>query len=251
LDRITRLFFEIHQDLPREGPGHFDATRRAYHSLPPLPEAPLILDMGCGPGRQSLDLHRLAPRARIVALDNHSPYLLTMQRLVRSRNPRPAVFPVCADMSRPGFRDGVFDVIWAEGSIYIMGFESGLRAWRRLMKPGGRLAVSEVAWRRPDPPPAATAFWQAGYPAIQDNDANLAAARSAGYDIVDNFLLPDHAWWDDYYRPLETRLVALRKKYDHDPELLRIIDDEQSEIDLFREYSAFYGYYFYTMVARD
>jgi SAM-dependent methyltransferase len=207
--------------------------------------------MGCGPGRQTLDLQRLAPRARIVAVDNHAPYLLSLRQQLGHRVHRPAIHPVRSDMSRPGLRRGVFDLVWAEGAIYLMGFAEGLRAWRPLLKSGGRLSVSEVAWRRPDPPPAVAEFWLTGSPAIQDNAANLAAARHAGYDILDNFLLPDQAWWEDYYHPLEARLNSLRKTHGHDPALREVIDAEQAEIDLFREYSGYYGYYFYTMAARD
>jgi hypothetical protein len=29
MDKITRFFFNIHEDLPRQGPGTFDATARA------------------------------------------------------------------------------------------------------------------------------------------------------------------------------------------------------------------------------
>lgn len=32
-----QLFFEIHQDLPREGPGDFDSTWRAFAMLKQLP----------------------------------------------------------------------------------------------------------------------------------------------------------------------------------------------------------------------
>ena len=48
-----RFFFEIHQGLPREGPGDFDSTRRALALLGGLPERPRILDIGCGPGMQT------------------------------------------------------------------------------------------------------------------------------------------------------------------------------------------------------
>ena len=34
------------------------------------------------------------------------------------------------------FSPGEFDVIWAEGSIYNIGFERGLREWRQYLKPG-------------------------------------------------------------------------------------------------------------------
>lgn len=46
------FFFEIHSNLPREGPGDTESTRRALSMMAGLPERPSILDVGCGPGMQ-------------------------------------------------------------------------------------------------------------------------------------------------------------------------------------------------------
>ena len=49
-----------------------------------LPQAPLILDVACGPGAQTLDLAELVPDARFVALDAHPPYLDELRRRARA-----------------------------------------------------------------------------------------------------------------------------------------------------------------------
>ena len=49
--------------------------------------------------------------------------------------------PTC-DVSTPP--DGAFDLIWCEGAIYNVGFEAGLRAWRRLLVRGGRRGYGSV-----------------------------------------------------------------------------------------------------------
>ena len=54
-----KIFFEIHKDIPREGPGSFESTKRAFQLLTGLPEQPVILDVGCGPGKQTLDLAKI------------------------------------------------------------------------------------------------------------------------------------------------------------------------------------------------
>lgn len=58
--RAEEIFFEIHRDNPREGPGSFKATRNAYSALSNLPDKPIILDIGCGPGQQTMDLATLS-----------------------------------------------------------------------------------------------------------------------------------------------------------------------------------------------
>src|SRR6202051_4651832 len=72
------FFWQIHRDLPREGPGDNASTRRALACLT-LPEAPAILDIACGPGMQTIDLARTT-RGRITALDTHQPFLDEVQR---------------------------------------------------------------------------------------------------------------------------------------------------------------------------
>ncbi|HEX8823356.1 MAG TPA: class I SAM-dependent methyltransferase, partial [Archangium sp.] len=56
---LADAFFLLHTDLPREGPGSDDCTREALRRLRPwLPASPRVLDLGCGPGKQTLVLAR-------------------------------------------------------------------------------------------------------------------------------------------------------------------------------------------------
>ncbi|WHY99634.1 hypothetical protein [Peribacillus simplex] len=44
-----------------------------------------------------------------------------------------------------GFKTETFDLIWAEGSIYIIGFQKGLKVWKPFLNRGGYLVCSEVS----------------------------------------------------------------------------------------------------------
>jgi SAM-dependent methyltransferase len=233
-DLFPPVFWEIHDGNPREGPGCREATLRALQMTGGLPMRSRILDVGCGPGAQTHDLAG-AGGSWIVAVDNHLPYLAAHS----GEWGRAA-----ADMTALPFRDGAFDLVWAEGSVYIAGFEEGLRRWRRLLRPGGAVAVTEISWLNPAPPPPLRDFWAAAYPAIRGIDGNLNAMERAGYRPAGHFVLPEEAWWS-YYRPLEARLRALRTRHAGDPGALEVLDEEQREIDLYRRYSEFYGYVFY------
>jgi SAM-dependent methyltransferase len=101
-----------------------------------------------------------------------------------------------ADMRQLDFAPASFDLIWCEGAIYIIGFEAGLREWRRLLVPGGHMAVTEVCWTKPNPPPACAEFWAREYPAISDKAALLAIIRDCGYELEEHFALPRSSWWD-------------------------------------------------------
>ncbi len=82
---------------------------------------------------------------------------------------------------------------------------------------------------------------------MQDIESNLAAIRRAGYRAIGHFVLPESAWWEHYYTPVEQKLVALREKYKDNPKALAVVEFHQREIDLYRQYSDYYGYFFYVM----
>lgn len=241
-----KIFFEIHTDLPRESPGRDDFTRQAFESIPTMNQ-PRILDIGCGPGTPTMELARLSD-GKVIGLDNHQPYLDRLTRKADEAGLADRVSAVNGSMFEPPFADGDFDLIWAEGAIYIIGFDRGLEEWRRMLRRGGHIAVQEVVWLKSDTRPAdLDAFWSEGYPAMRDIPANLAAISKLGYEVVEQFPLPPDVWWDEYYGPLQVRLRMLREKYAGNAEAVALLDDEQVEIDMFHRYSDWYGTAFFVM----
>lgn len=240
------IFFELHRDLPREGPGDNASTCRALAMLPVLPPAPAILDVGCGPGMQTLELARRTA-GQITAVDTHQPFLDQLQRSARAAALSEQIKTVNMSMFELDFPDASFDLVWSEGAIYILGFERGLREWKRLLKPQGCLAVTELSWVRPDPPDEVVSYWRRNYPAMQTLETNLEIARRAGYREVGHFFLPDSSWWENYYLPQMPRIKVLRQRYQGDREAMRLLDETELEMDIFRRYSTWYGYVFYVM----
>lgn len=245
MNDLPPIFFEIHQDLPREGPGKDIYTRQAFEMLPQL-ERPRILDIGCGPGRQTLELARLS-EGEIIGLDMHQPYLDVLADRIEKAGLSDRVKTKKGSMSDLDFPEESFDIIWAEGSIYIMGFEQGLRMWQRYLRAQGFLGVTDVSWLKTDPPREIREFWKDGYPAITTIMENLNIIRACGYDPIAHFVLPEDAWWDNYYRPLEKRIRMLQRKYRDDERAMESLSAELQEIDLYRRYSAWYGAVFYLM----
>jgi len=216
--------------------------------LSEVPVHPHILDVGCGPGMQTIELAKLSA-GTIMAVDTHEPFLEELERRAQQAGVSDQVTAKKASMYSLPFAEGSFDLIWSEGAIYIMGFERGLREWRPLLKPHGAIVVSELTWLQGNPPAEIAAFWAKNYPAMQDNEGNLALVHQAGYEVVGHFTLPEAGWWE-YYLPLEARIAALREKYKDDEEKLEHLATAQLEIDLYRKYSAYYGYVFYVMQAK-
>lgn len=229
--------------LPRLGPGCEAATVRALEAMTGLPERPRILDVGCGTGAQTLVLARHT-RGEIVAVDNHPPFLGALRARAAEAGLADRVETVEADMAAVAFDDGSFDVVWSEAAIYCVGFEEGLRRWRRFLAPDGWVAVSEATWLCARPSAAARRFWESEYPAITDAASNLARLEACGYRSVTHFTLPASAWWD-YYRPLERRVDALERSSAGDAERTRFLESVRAEIEMYRRHGSEYGYIFY------
>ena len=143
--------------------------------------------------------------------------------------------------------ENAFDIVWAEGAIFIIGFEKGLLEWRNILKENAALVVSELSWIQPGAPKEVTEFWSKGYPAMNSIEDNISLAEKCGYSIASHFTLPADAWTTDYYGPLESRIKMLRSKYGNNKEAIQVLDDSQLEIDVFRKYSEYYGYEFYIL----
>ena len=245
-DRMTTLFFEIFNGLPRQGPGDAASTRRALAMVPGVGTDTRVLDLGCGTGAQTLVLAQ-STAAGIIANDNHQPFVEQLKDQARALGIGDRIDARVGDMCRLDFATESFDLIWCEGAIYVIGFDAGLREWRRLLAPGGHLVVSEVCWATPDRPAECAEFWAREYPAIRETSALVAVIDECGYELIGNFAIPPSAWWDDYYRPLQEHVTAFRRRHQGEPDADDLANHVQREIDIWHSYAAYYRYEFFVM----
>ncbi|NVO67941.1 class I SAM-dependent methyltransferase [Methanofollis tationis] len=244
------FLFTMHEGLPRQGPGSNECTRKAFSMLKDLPERPEILDIGCGSGMQTIELARICPDCHITAVDIHQPYLDDLARKAAAAGVGDRITTVRASMDDLPFEDASFDVLWAESSIFIVGFEEGLLSWKRLLRPGGSLCLTEAVWFTDRPSPEAVAFWNDCYPAIKQATETAAIAENAGYEVFATFRLPGSVWWDNYYMPLQKRLPDLKKEAAGNPDAEAHVAFSEREIEVYREHGSEYGYAFFVLRRR-
>jgi len=249
IDQLGEAFWDLHSGLPREGPGDDDSTLRALAMCTELPNRPDILDVGCGPGMQTVALAG-ATNGTITAVDFHEPFLDQLRERAVAAGVRERINVMRGDMKDLPFGPDSLDLIWSEGAAYIMGISEAFRAWREFVRPGGYIVVSELTWLVPDPPDEVYDFFTKDYPGIRDIAGNLERIGEAGYDVVDHFTLPAESWWTHYQTPLDAKIPALREKYAADPAALEVIEDTAEEHRISGEYRGVYGYEFYVTRCR-
>ncbi len=245
--RLVMDIFTMHEGMPRQGPGSNACTKKAFSMLADLPPRPEILDIGCGSGMQTIELARTCGHCRITAVDIHQPYLADLARRAASAGVGDRITTLQASMNDLPFEDASFDVLWAESSIFVVGFEQGLTLWKRLLRPGGYLCLTEAVWFAKSPSPEAAAFWNECYPGITTVSENCTTAERAGYEVVATFPLPASAWWEDYYTPLAERLPDLRTAAAGDPEAEALVGFSEREIEMHRKHGSEYGYEFFVL----
>jgi SAM-dependent methyltransferase len=241
--RLQEIFLDVQRGLPRQGPGCAEATRRALGLCAGLAAAPAILDIGCGPGMQTLVLAE-ALNGPVTAVDMQAEYLDELMARATAAGCAARITPLRADMAALGLPGESFDLLWSEGAAYVMGVENALRAWKGLLRPGGYIGFSELVWLE-EPSGDAAAFFRQEYPAMGSVPANISLIERSGYEVAGHFTLPDSAWWDDYYTPLEAKLPKLREKYRGDEEALGLIGMTAREIAMRRACPQAYGYEFF------
>ena len=239
-------FYELFEALPRGGPGDNESTRRAFNTIPKLLGRPLILDIGCGPGVQTIELAKIS-KGTIIALDNHQAFLNKLIKKAKDEKLLDHIVPKNNSMLDMDFDKNTFDIIWSEGALYFMGFQNGLRRCHQLLKNDGFLAVTEIVYLVNDPPAPLIQHFEKEYPDIKAVKDKIDLIQNERFHLISNFTLPESSWLDNFYLPMEEELARLNRKYQGNEIALGIFEEMKNEIKLYKKFSDFYGYEFFIM----
>lgn len=159
------LICEFFSSMERQGPGSTDATLTALRFVDNLTDKSLIADIGCGTGGQTMTLAKHI-EGKITALDLFPDFINILNRNAKQLGMQDRVKGIVGSMDNLPFQNEELDLIWSEGAIYNIGFERGLNEWRKYLKTGGYLAISESSWFTDERPAEINDFWMNSYAEI-------------------------------------------------------------------------------------
>lgn len=198
--------YRVKKDHIRENLNKY--TIKAYKSLPKI-EHPRILDVGCGTGVPTVELARISG-GNITALDDNENSLNMLKAKIKAWELDNQVTVINDSIFTMDFPEESFDIIWAEGSVFVMGFENSIKNWRRFLKSDGFLVMHDDS---------------------KDKDKKLELVKKHGYRLIDEFELSHQLWWDEYYKPLEKLIKTFKDKHIDDQNLINELNKDQMEID--------------------
>lgn len=216
------IILQVHKDECRKNLNKF--TIRAFRTLPKK-EAPTILDIGCGSGVPTLELARQC-NGNIIGLDIDRFLLDFLEEKIQKAGLSNRVRTIQCSMYELDFPDGSFDVIWAEGSIAVIGFKRGIKDWRQLIKSGGYLVVFDLS---------------------KGLNEKLRHIASSGYELISYFEVTGETFWTEYYIPLQRHVNNLRREFREDVKALMVLEKEQLEINMVKCYPSKFDSIFFIL----
>lgn len=225
------------------GPGSDADTLRVLAMLPDN-GFPVVVDAGCGSGRQTLALAKKLQTC-VHGVDSAPYHLELLNRCAKEAGVDHLITSCCLDMADIPAHFPSIDLLWSECAAYCIGFDHALEKWYPAIRPGGYAVISELSWLKDTAPPDVVGYLQASYPLMWPLESNIAAAVNAGFQLVATHVLSRTAWIEDYYEVLVPHARALLSH----PEISvrKFAEETLKAIAIFEDFSDTYGYVFYVL----
>jgi ubiquinone/menaquinone biosynthesis C-methylase UbiE len=186
-------------------------TRRAFRMLPEL-DRPRILDIGCGSGVPTMELASLG-QGEVVGIDIDQSALDKLTGKIREAGFSNRVRAANCSILDMAFPNESFDIIWSEGSVFVIGFKRGIQEWKRFLKPNGFMVIHDEKG---------------------NVEEKLDQISKCGYKLLGYFILSEDTWWTEYFAPLEKMIARSQASHTGDPHTLEELSQGRRELEMFR-----------------
>ncbi len=245
---MENYLYKVFENMERLSPGSDETSLKAMALFRGEAGPVEILDVGCGKGADTFLLAEAFPRARITAIDINSEYTDSICIRAEKEGLSDRVAGICMSMAEMNFEEKSFDLIWAQGSIYAIGFKQGLSQWKKHLKSGGYIICSEVVWLTQEPSRESIDFWNEEYDQIDTIVNKIKQIEEAGYIYQNSFVVKRSDWDEDFYNPLMDKIKSVKSKHVGNEAAMEAIEMMEREADFYHSHAGEYGYAFFSMV---
>jgi cyclopropane fatty-acyl-phospholipid synthase-like methyltransferase len=176
-------YFQIKDECRK---GLLKYLEKAFSLIPEIDD-PKILDIGCGTGVPTLWVAENY-NGNIIAIDPDKDSIGWLKKKIIDKKLRERVIPLSISFSEFKSDPGYFDIIIAEGSLNVIGFE---RAFPKIIRMLGKNRYFII------------------HDEYMDHENKCDFIKKNNCRIIDKIFLDENVWWDDYYRMLETEIKAI------------------------------------------
>lgn len=209
-----------------------------------------VLNVGSGKGLENLWILENS-NVELSALDAHEPYLLELESIIKKNGFSKRLKTYLDDVSSMPFKKNSFDIIWCEGSIYNLGFERGIKEFKKYLKPKGVIVVADYILKEDGKakkiPLELKRYFEGFHPSIESHENNIIAAENAGYKLSATFNVSEEAWWKNYLSIIREECKNIEFNNQTNIEIKKDLKEIMIDLDMHEKYKDYYDYAFYIL----
>jgi ubiquinone/menaquinone biosynthesis C-methylase UbiE len=241
---MLEILIGTHVGMERQGPGSPEMTIKALSFLDSLDNISMVADLGCGTGGQTMVLaHKIA--GKIIGVDQSPDFIDVFNNNAKKLSFEERVSGIVGSMENLSFQKEEFDLIWSEGAIDAIGFETGLTHWNTFLKKNGFVVVTCPSWLANEHPAEVQKFWTDAGSGLNSIGHNIEVMQKSGYSFIAAFTLHEECWINNYLYPREIEEKVFLERYPESKTVEEYIENSKHEVALYSKYKQHYGYVFY------
>jgi SAM-dependent methyltransferase len=153
------------------------------------------------------------------------------------------------DMSSMPFKKKSFDIIWCEGSINYLGFEKGIKEFKKFLKHNGMIVVADYALKMDRKnnkfPQELKEYLEGFYPSIDIHENNIFSAENYNYKLIATFQVQEEAWHENYLSIIKEQCDKIESENEPSIEIKKVLKEMMLDSNMHEKYNKYYSYYFY------
>lgn len=221
----------------RQCPGSDAMTEKVLRQIKLKDPVPKIANIFCGTGEQALSLAKMYKNGIVTAIDEDGLFFSSIHAKAKENHIGNRIKTCLSSLTDLPFTEESLDLVLSEGAFEELDFGKRLSVWRKYIKPGCYLAVSELCLlTEKELPDELYDYFIRAYPdrELDNIDYHLAQIKDAGFKLHTRFVLPDECWFG-YFESMKKGMREL------------FTTGIEEDIECYLTYKEYFGYVYFVM----